>query len=110
HLPDSGAIEALRSHEVKDGVGFLDGSEVRKGFRELGCLGGGEPAGVHEVFHHEVGIRRCGDAYSGGKVDRGGEEEEISKAAGFEQGQKAIAAEYRAERRSRHCGTKESSR
>ncbi|CAL9122837.1 unnamed protein product, partial [Musa acuminata var. zebrina] len=71
--------------------------------RELGCLGGGEPAGVHEVFHHEVGIRRCGDAYSGGKVDRGGEEEQISKAVGFEQGQKAIAAEDGAESRSRHC-------
>ncbi|THU52694.1 hypothetical protein C4D60_Mb10t06620 [Musa balbisiana] len=27
HLPDTGAIEALRSHEVKDGVGFLGGSE-----------------------------------------------------------------------------------
>ncbi|URE48599.1 hypothetical protein MUK42_25227 [Musa troglodytarum] len=32
------------------------------------------------------------------------EEEEISKAAGFEQGQEATAAEYGAERRSRHCG------
>ncbi|URE45927.1 hypothetical protein MUK42_32724, partial [Musa troglodytarum] len=48
HLPDTSAIEALRSHEVNDSVGFLGGSEVRKGFRELGCLGGGEPAGVDE--------------------------------------------------------------
>ena len=78
---------------------------MRKGFREHGCLGGGEPAGVHEVFHHEVGIWRHGAAYGdGGSVDRGGEEEAISKAAGFEQGKEAIAAEYGAQRRSRHRG------
>ncbi|THU52675.1 hypothetical protein C4D60_Mb10t06430 [Musa balbisiana] len=43
HLPDTGAVEALRSHEVKDGVWILGGSEVRKGFIELGCLGGENP-------------------------------------------------------------------
>ncbi|RWV90047.1 hypothetical protein GW17_00047778 [Ensete ventricosum] len=79
-------------------TGFLGGSEVRKGFRQLGCLGGGEPAGVDEVFHREVGIWRYGAAYSGGRVHRGGEEEEISKAAGFEQGQEALATDYGAKR------------
>ncbi|URE45928.1 hypothetical protein MUK42_32724 [Musa troglodytarum] len=73
------------------------------------CARGLENLAASEEENPQV-LTRYGAAYGGGSVDRGGEEEDISKAAGFEQGQEALAAEYGAERRSRHCGTKQSCR